>query len=100
MASVKAAESGEIPQGGSKVLVVNRRELAVFRIEDNYYCIDNSCPHQAGPLNEGPLNGEVIMCPWHAWQVNVRTGEVLYFPNMCVNTFPCSVESDGIYIEV
>ncbi len=99
MAFVKVAEVGEISPGGSKIFLHNRRELAIFNCEDGFYCIDNSCPHQAGPLNEGILQGEIVMCPWHAWQVNIRTGEVLYFPNMCVKTFQCKEEEDGIYVE-
>jgi nitrite reductase/ring-hydroxylating ferredoxin subunit len=100
MAFVKVADAAALPPGGSMVVLAEGRELALFNVDGAFYCIDNECPHREGPLGEGELEDDVVMCPWHAWQINVRTGEVLYSPDTCVATHACKVEDGAVYVEV
>src|SRR5579871_4010641 len=100
MAWVKVAEVAELPPGEGKVVEAGRQELALFNVDGTFYCIDNSCPHREGPLGEGWLEGEVVTCPWHAWQFNVRTGEETYNSGLCVRRFPCKVEEGTVLVEL
>lgn len=67
--------------------------VAVFRIGDRFYAIDNRCPHKGGPLGTGPFDGAVVTCPWHGFTVDVRTGRSPRAPGLRVRTF--AVEDDG-----
>src|SRR5215475_4749181 len=78
MGFVKVAEAAEVLPGTGRVVRAGGRELALFHIEGAFYCIDNDCPHREGPLGEGELEGDTVICPWHAWEISVKTGEVLY----------------------
>src|SRR5438132_11394513 len=100
MAFVKVADAAALSPGGSMVVMAEGRELALFNVDGTFYCIDNECPHREGPLGEGELEDDVVMCPWHAWQINVRTGEVLYSPGTCVATHACKIEDGAVYVEV
>ncbi|HZO88431.1 MAG TPA: Rieske 2Fe-2S domain-containing protein [Chthonomonadaceae bacterium] len=100
MALVKVAEAAELSPGQCRVVSVGSRELALFNVGGEFYCLNNECPHQDGPLGEGDLEEDVVICPWHAWQVNVRTGEVLYMPGLCVRTHPCLVEDGAVFVEI
>jgi nitrite reductase/ring-hydroxylating ferredoxin subunit len=64
------------------------------------YALDNTCLHQGGPLGEGLLEGEVVTCPWHFWEFNVRTGEKVGDPSLRVATYPVQVEGDAIKVAV
>jgi nitrite reductase/ring-hydroxylating ferredoxin subunit len=100
MGFVKVAETAELEPGQGMVVEAQGRELALFNIGGAFYCIDNECPHRGGPLGEGWLEEDAVYCPWHAWPINVRTGEVLYSLGDCVATYSCKVESGAVYVEV
>jgi nitrite reductase/ring-hydroxylating ferredoxin subunit len=84
------AEAGEIPDGGRKIVEVEGRSIGVFYVHGEYFALLNRCPHQAGPLCTGELwgaleatvpgeyrtsrEGEILTCPWHGWEFDLRTG--------------------------
>lgn len=100
MGFVKVAEAAEVKPGVGRAVRVGGRDLALFLVEGAFYCIDNDCPHRNGPLADGFMEGDTVICPWHAWQVSVKTGEVLYMGGLCVNTYPCKVEDGSIFVEI
>ncbi|MDE0144265.1 MAG: Rieske (2Fe-2S) protein [Nitrospira sp.] len=55
--------------------------VALFNVDGEILALDNTCPHAGGPLGEGTLNGEIVECPWHGWEFNVRTGQCIENPN-------------------
>src|SRR5215470_2868460 len=89
---VNVAETKEVAPGTGKVVHAEGRSLALFNVAGTFHAIDNTCTHQGGPLGEGELTGEVVTCPWHGAQFNVRTGEVLTPPARTgVQSFPVQV---------
>src|SRR5438552_12678957 len=70
----------DIPPGTCKVGMVGGRQVAVFNVGGQFYATQADCTHEGGPLCEGSLAGEVVTCPWHGSQFNVRTGEVVMDP--------------------
>lgn len=100
MAFVKVADVTELEPGQGMVVDGGDRELALFNVGGEFYCIDNECPHRGGPLGEGWLEEDSVYCPWHAWPINVRTGEVLYGGSDCVATFPCRVEEGAVLVDI
>ena len=81
----------ELPPGSRKFLTIDERPIAVFNIKGEFFALANRCPHQGGSLCEGRLTGlveasepgqyrysrqgEIIRCPWHGWEFDVRTGK-------------------------
>src|SRR5438034_2137436 len=57
------------------VFKLDRWSVAVFHHDDRFRAIGNACNHRGGPLSEGRLHGEFVMCPWHAWEYSVITGK-------------------------
>ena len=62
------------------VEVDNAHGAALFNVDGEVLALDNTCPHAGGPLGEGTLDGEVVVCPWHGWEFNVRTGQCIKNP--------------------
>ena len=74
--------------------------VALFNVDGEILATDNTCPHAGGPLGEGILAGDVVECPWHGWEFNVRTGQCLENPSSewTVPCFPTRVENGVIQI--
>ena len=77
---VKVAATSEILPGMMKSYQVAGKEILVANVNGNYYSIDNRCTHIGGPLARGKLTGNVVECPLHGSQFDVRTGSVVRSP--------------------
>ena len=96
---IKAASRGELAPGDKKLLDVDGRAIALFRVGDEFHAIDDVCTHDGGPLAEGELEGCEIRCPRHGARFDVRTGKALCFPAVePVTTHAVEVRNDEIYV--
>ena len=97
----KVAKTSEIPQGGKKLVEVDFLPVAIFNIGGEYYAIEDVCTHDGGPLAEGTLENEEIICPRHGARFNVKTGQALCMPAFeSVECYEVKIENDDIYISV
>jgi NAD(P)H-dependent nitrite reductase small subunit len=94
----RAARVEDVPPGTGRIVRIDDTAIALFNIGGTFYAMDNTCPHQGGPLGEGWLKGSVVTCPWHFWQFDVRTGAAPEFPEMNVPRFPVKVEAGEIFV--
>jgi 3-phenylpropionate/trans-cinnamate dioxygenase ferredoxin subunit len=86
---------------GGKLVEAGGHRIAVFSVGGSYYAIENTCPHRGGPLAEGMVVGEEVICPWHGSRFNVKTGSVLTPPaRQGVESFPVRVAGDDVEVEV
>lgn len=91
--------AADIPPGMCKTGRVNGKDVAVFNVDGEFYAVQASCTHAGGPLCEGSIWGEIVTCPWHASEFNVRTGEVVSPPaEEPLATYPVTVEDGMITI--
>ena len=97
---VTVGKTDDIPAGSGIVAEVNGQSVAVFNVDGNYYAIDNTCVHRGGPLGEGDLEGEVVACPWHGWEYNVKTGACVNNASACVKSYPVTVEGSELKIKL
>jgi nitrite reductase/ring-hydroxylating ferredoxin subunit len=97
---VKVASVSELAPGTAKAIEVMGKPIALFNVKGTIYATDNTCLHQGGPLGEGELTGDVIVCPWHQWEYNVRTGEMVGNGSVKIVTYPVRVEGDDIKVAV
>ena len=95
---ITVAQISEIEPGESKVVKLRDDSVAIFNTNGQFYAIDNTCPHQGGPLGEGKVDGEVVTCPWHEWKYNLKTGCPIVTPN--VKTYKLRMDDDAIQIAV
>ncbi len=100
MALVKVATVEEIDPGTGSVVTADGKEIALFNLGGTYYAIDNTCKHLGGPLGEGDLEAEIVTCPWHGWEYNVKTGGCQMDATICVETYPVQVQGTDVMVEV
>jgi nitrite reductase/ring-hydroxylating ferredoxin subunit len=97
---VTVAKKTEIPAGEGRVVQVNGRDVALFNLDGTFYAVDNYCVHQGGPLGEGVLDGECVVCPWHSWRYSVKTGVSPVHASVKVETYPVRLDGDNIQVAV
>ena len=123
MARVVVGKAAEIPPGGRKIIVPfrGRAGIGIFNVGGTFYALRNICPHKRGPLCTGEVagrshteappsltdgyvgyerDGEIIRCPWHAWQFDIATGQCLVDPAMRVKTYPIRVDGDELIVDI
>jgi nitrite reductase/ring-hydroxylating ferredoxin subunit len=98
---VKVAMTGELAPGQSKKVEVEGKAIALFNLEEGYHAIDDTCPHRGGPLSTGPVEGQVVTCPWHGSKFDVRSGDVITAPARTgVSSYRVRVSGSDIEMEV
>ncbi len=97
---VKVAEKDELAEGRAKVVTVDGRSLALFRINNEYFALANNCIHRGGPLGEGEVNDHQVTCPWHGWKYDVRNGSFTVIPTLKVKTYQVRLEDGMVLVEV
>ena len=100
MALVKTFPVSELIESQGKQITINDKPLAIFKIENSFYAIDNTCPHRGAPLADGELAGTVLTCPWHRWEFDVTTGKSPVNPAACVKTYPCQVSDSDLMVDI
>lgn len=98
MKMVPVAKLGDLAPGTCRSVETGHAGVAVCNVDGTVYVVDNTCPHAGGPLGEGSIDGELIVCPWHGWRYNVRTGERPENPDISVHCYHVRIENDIIYI--
>ncbi len=73
----KVGKTSLIPPGTMKGFNVERKKVIVVNVDGQYIIYDAKCPHASADLTKGELKGYVLICPRHASEFDVRTGEVL-----------------------
>jgi 3-phenylpropionate/trans-cinnamate dioxygenase ferredoxin component len=96
---VKVGLASDVPMGRAETFEVEDRHIAVYRLEDGYYAIDDLCTHDGGPLAEGEVEGDQVICPRHGARFSIKTGAALTMPAITpVDTYPVRVEGGDLLI--
>jgi nitrite reductase/ring-hydroxylating ferredoxin subunit len=105
----------EIPPGTRRIAKIAGRSIGIFNVRGEFFAIRNRCPHQGGPLclgmttgmttgrfvdGEPPVvgwirDGEIIRCPWHAWEFDLRSGKAVFGEGWRVAVYRTEVDEDG-----
>ena len=122
----------EIPPGERRLIEADGKRVVVFNLGGEFFALSDRCPHQGGPLSAGQImghvcsaapgqydydrRGEVVRCPWHAWEFDIRTGKSFFDPRrvktraydarvecgelLVAESFVVAVENSYVVVEV
>jgi nitrite reductase (NADH) small subunit len=98
---LRVARQETIPIREGRSVFVEGRQIALFNLGDRFLATENRCPHQGGPLSDGIVTGNLVVCPLHSWKINLETGEAKNSasPVPCVKTYATRVEDGIVYLE-
>ena len=99
------------------VFTVAGRSLGLIRSKDEVFAVRNVCPHKRAPICRGQvrgtmlpsdpntfvfgLEGQVLQCPWHGWEFDLKTGRTICDAEDKKLTFYSVVVKDGaVYVDI
>jgi nitrite reductase (NADH) small subunit len=96
------AHCDDIPLHQGRAVQVGDCEIAVFNLGDRFLAVDNHCPHKGGPLADGIVSGESVVCPLHGWKIDLQNGNVQRPAETpaCIRTLATRVEAGMLLLEV
>jgi nitrite reductase/ring-hydroxylating ferredoxin subunit len=97
---VLAGTVKEIPEGERKIIQVDGLSIGVFHHRGGWYALRNSCLHRGGPVCTGSLEGDTLTCPWHGFQYNIVTGQLLVDPSAKLDLYPVAVQDGEVHLTV
>lgn len=109
-------------EDGERILVeLKGREIGIFRLDGDLYAYSNWCPHQGGPICEGACTGrqeaeydaenrrvelewtdegEILTCPWHDWEFDLKTGKNIPREEIQLLSYPVRTEDEKIVVTI
>ena len=97
----EVAKTSDLPPGSVISVEVEGESIAICNVDGEFFAIADECTHDGGSLDQGELEGDVIECPRHGAQFNVRTGAVMEPPAIApIDTYRIEVRDDTILVEV
>ena len=96
----EVGSSDDLPEGELRGFRVGGRKLCVGRSAEGYFAIDDECPHAAGSLSEGMIDGGEVICPLHAYAFDTGTGECPDDPSCNIRAYPVRQEAGQLQVQL
>ena len=100
MPFVPVASLSQLPDNSVIEVTVGDQLYAICKVDGTLRALSGVCLHQGGPLGQGAVAEGRIICPWHAWEFDCRTGENIDDPAACLATYEVKVEDGNILLQV
>jgi nitrite reductase (NADH) small subunit len=92
---------GELPPAGeAREVACEGRLICIANSGGTISAMDNVCPHRGGPLGQGIVEDGKLICPWHAWAFDTKTGTAVHTPNAKVDVYEIKVEGDDVLVKL
>jgi nitrite reductase/ring-hydroxylating ferredoxin subunit len=98
MPFVKVARLADLPPDSATEVFVGEQPYAICNLGGDVRALNGICPHQGGPLGQGQIQDGRLVCPFHLWEFDCRTGACDLNPSRGVSTHEVRVEGDDIWI--
>lgn len=98
---LRLCSTADLPaEGEARELAIGQRTFCAAMVESHLTVTDNECPHRGGPLGQGVIEHGRVICPWHAWAFDLRTGCALHNARACIHIYPTRLEGEDVLIEL
>jgi len=92
---VRVCSAAQLPKAGAVAeFTVEGRALCVANVDGAISVLGGVCPHEGGPLGEGFVEQGCVVCPWHSYAFNLRTGVCEEEPSLKAALFESTI-ADG-----
>ncbi|MDX2226239.1 MAG: Rieske 2Fe-2S domain-containing protein [Verrucomicrobiae bacterium] len=97
---IKVSTVEKLPVGKCAGVVVDGTDVGLFNVDGTICAMENTCPHQGAPLTQGSMKEGVVMCPWHMWRFDVKTGKSLTAPGADMTVYEVKIENGEIFVRL
>ncbi len=96
---VKLTTVSELPaEGEAKEFEINGKSICVAHTTEGCAAMDNVCVHRGGPLGQGVVDGNKVICPWHGWAFDANTGASVHNADVRVVVYPMKIEGEDVFV--
>jgi len=116
---ILVGKASELEEVQPKLITNGDVEIGVYKVNGKLYAYQNLCAHAGGPVCEGLVMPQVeeviapdktyqgmkfnydelhIICPWHGWEYDLKTGEMVGDRKFCLKSFEVVQEGEEIYV--
>ncbi|HUY82144.1 MAG TPA: Rieske (2Fe-2S) protein [Acidobacteriaceae bacterium] len=88
------------PVGEAREAVCGERPVCIANSGGELTAMGNVCPHRGGPLGQGIVEDGKLICPWHAWAFDVKTGVAVHTPQARVDVYEIKVAGDDVLVKL
>ena len=98
---VRIGNVSEMPaEGAAKAFELPGAAVCVARVHGQLAALNDVCPHQGAPLSEGTIEDGRVVCSWHGWSFDPKTGTELWNPLGAATVHPLRIDGDDVLCEV
>jgi nitrite reductase (NADH) small subunit len=98
---VKLTSQSELPaEGEAKEFPCGDKMICVANVNGEITAMDNVCLHRGGPLGQGVIEGNKVVCPWHGWQFDPKTGEATHNPKARLAVYDLEIKDGEVMIRL
>jgi nitrite reductase (NADH) small subunit len=98
---IPVCQVDEIPLGLARSFLLGDETVAVFRNRSGrIFAVENRCPHKGGPLADGMMVGDQVVCPLHAFRYHGDSGECDQASACALRTYPVEVREGVVMLEL
>ncbi|HUA58307.1 MAG TPA: nitrite reductase small subunit NirD [Verrucomicrobiae bacterium] len=97
MSWIRITHTDNVPLREGRAIQLGSEEIAIFNLGGRFVAVGNRCPHRGGPLADGIVAGDSVVCPLHSWKICLDSGDVVRpeGESACVLSYPVKVV-DGV----
>ena len=96
---VEIAPASELPNGERLFVDLGDKPIVIFNIAGHFFAIGDVCSHDDGPLGDGVIEGDNIVCPRHGAEFDVRTGKAMAMPAVVdIPAYPVQIRDGKIFV--
>lgn len=101
MAFLKLTTESELPPPNqAKEFPCGDKTICIANLNGSYSAMDNVCLHRGGPLGQGTIAKGKVVCPWHGWEWDPKTGEAAHNAQAKVAVYPMKIANGDVMLEV
>ncbi len=99
---IRLCDADEAPAEGlvTEAVTETGQAICLARVGGELAAVDNLCPHRQGPLGQGWIEAGAVVCPWHSWAFDLKTGQGTYPEDARVRVFPVRVEAGEVQVGI
>ncbi len=95
-----AAQSDLPAANEAKEFTCGNREICIANIHGEFSAMENVCLHQGGPLGQGMIEKDKVVCPWHGWAWDPKTGEAAHTARAKIAVYALKIENGDVLVEI
>ena len=96
---VEVGRTADFPENRGRAVDLDGKKVAVFRVGDRWFAIQDSCPHMGASLADGVVVDNKVVCDWHSMRFDLVTGAGDNRSGACAAIYRVRTAGDRVWLK-